>query len=318
MLGKSRIRCGEGRVFGGQLARSRNWASPYLAPRGGSGIELSYALPQGRAGSPRNRGSARRGDSTRSPGDAVNGIRRAGRSIGTSPSSGHQKGPCNSYLRGPFVHPPCRIRLNGAMLQTGLYGVLHTLVPPVAKAVWRPEVTGLEHLPATGGVILASNHLSFADSVVVPIVVPRKVVYLAKKDYFTGTGISGAATRAWFEAMDMLPVDRDDTRAAIESLDTALEVLAPRRRLRDLPGGHPLPGRPAVPRSHRRRAPRAHRRGARRTGRAAGHGAAPAGRGQAAAAGQGPDRARRAPGLHRATTTGCRSGARDARSPTGS
>lgn len=111
------------------------------------------------------------------------------------------------------------------MLQTGLYGVLHAVVPPVFKAVWRPVVTGLEHLPTSGGVILASNHLSFADSVVVPIVVPRKVVYLAKKDYFTGTGLPGVATRAWFEAMDMLPVDRDDTRAAIESLDTALEVL---------------------------------------------------------------------------------------------
>ena len=61
------------------------------------------------------------------------------------------------------------------MLQSGLYGVLHTVVPPAFRAVWRPEVTGLEHLPATGGVILASNHLSFADSVVVPIVVPRKV-----------------------------------------------------------------------------------------------------------------------------------------------
>ena len=111
------------------------------------------------------------------------------------------------------------------MLQSGLYGFLHAVVPPVAKAVWRPEVVGLEHLPASGGVILASNHRSFADSVIVPIVVPRKVVYLAKQDYFTGTGLSGAATRAWFEAMDMLPVDRDDTRAAIESLDTALEVL---------------------------------------------------------------------------------------------
>ncbi len=74
--------------------------------------------------------------------------------------------------------------------------------------------------------ILASNHLSFADSVVIPIVVPRKVAFLAKSDYFTGTGIKGALPAAWFEGMGMLPVDRDDSKAALASLDTALEVLA--------------------------------------------------------------------------------------------
>ena len=65
--------------------------------------------------------------------------------------------------------------------------------------MWRPTVTGLENVPATGGAILASNHLSFADSVVIPCVVPRKVVFLAKSDYFTGTGIKGALMRGWFE-----------------------------------------------------------------------------------------------------------------------
>ncbi len=106
-----------------------------------------------------------------------------------------------------------------------LYNVLHSVVPPVAKAVWRPTVRGRHHVPATGPVILASNHLSFADSVVIPIVVPRKVVFLAKSDYFTGSGVKGALTRAWFEGLGMLPVDRDDTAAAMDSLKTALEVL---------------------------------------------------------------------------------------------
>lgn len=106
-----------------------------------------------------------------------------------------------------------------------LYRALHAVVPPVAKAVWRPRVTGLEHVPASGGVVLASNHLSFVDSVVIPVVVPRKVVFLAKSDYFTGTGVRGALSRAWFEGLGMLPVDRDDPRAALGSLDTALEVL---------------------------------------------------------------------------------------------
>ena len=107
-----------------------------------------------------------------------------------------------------------------------LYEVVHTVVPPVAKLIWRPHVEGLENVPRTGPVIVASNHLSFADSMVIPIVVPRKVVFLAKEDYFTGTGVKGALMRGWFEGIGMIPVDRDDTASALQSLDIALEVLA--------------------------------------------------------------------------------------------
>jgi 1-acyl-sn-glycerol-3-phosphate acyltransferase len=106
-----------------------------------------------------------------------------------------------------------------------MYAVLHTVIPPVAKLVWRPTVTGLDNVPRTGAVLLASNHLSFADSLVIPIVAPRKVHFLAKSDYFAGGGIKRNLQKAWFEGMGMLPVDRDDPRAAIASLETALEVL---------------------------------------------------------------------------------------------
>ncbi|TNM49525.1 1-acyl-sn-glycerol-3-phosphate acyltransferase [Nocardioides albidus] len=106
-----------------------------------------------------------------------------------------------------------------------LYEVLHTVVPPLARAVWRPTVEGVHNVPMTGPVLLASNHLSFVDSVVIPIVAPRKVVFLAKSDYFTGSGVRGRLQRAWFEGLGMVPVDRDDTRAALNSLDVALEVL---------------------------------------------------------------------------------------------
>jgi 1-acyl-sn-glycerol-3-phosphate acyltransferase len=106
-----------------------------------------------------------------------------------------------------------------------MYRVLHAVVPPLLRAVWRPTVTGGENVPRTGGVILASNHLSFADSIVIPSVSPRPVHFLAKSDYFTGTGIKGAAQRVWFEGMGMLPVDRDDPQAALGSLEVALEVL---------------------------------------------------------------------------------------------
>ncbi len=107
-----------------------------------------------------------------------------------------------------------------------LYQALHRVIPPLAKAVWRPTVSGLEHLPPTGPVLLASNHLSFVDSVVIPVVVPRRVAFLAKSDYFEGAGLRGSLQRAWFTGLGMLPVDRDDARSAIASLDIALDVLS--------------------------------------------------------------------------------------------
>ena len=106
-----------------------------------------------------------------------------------------------------------------------LYPVLHAIVPPVARAVWRPTIEGIEHVPLSGPVLIASNHLSFIDSVVIPVVAPRKVVFLAKSEYFTGRGIKGRLTRLWFDGLGMVPVDRDDPRAALTSLDIALEVL---------------------------------------------------------------------------------------------
>jgi 1-acyl-sn-glycerol-3-phosphate acyltransferase len=106
-----------------------------------------------------------------------------------------------------------------------IYEVVHTVAPPLLKLIWRPRVLGLDNIPPTGGVILASNHLSFVDSVVIPSLVSRKVVFLAKSDYFNGRGVKGTAQRWWFEGIGMLPVDRDNTQSAIDSLDTALEVL---------------------------------------------------------------------------------------------
>jgi 1-acyl-sn-glycerol-3-phosphate acyltransferase len=106
-----------------------------------------------------------------------------------------------------------------------LYSVIDTIVSPTAKVVWRPTIEGLENIPRRGGLLIASNHLSFVDSVVIPIVAPRKVVFLAKEEYFTGTGIKGALTKAWFEGLGMVPVNRDDTKAAMDSLQIALDVL---------------------------------------------------------------------------------------------
>jgi 1-acyl-sn-glycerol-3-phosphate acyltransferase len=107
-----------------------------------------------------------------------------------------------------------------------LYGILHRIIPPLLRAIWRPRIEGLEHVPRSGPLILASNHRSFIDSVVIPAVTPRPVSFLAKSDYFQGRGVKGRLVRTWFVIFGALPVDRDDSRAAIASLDTALGVLA--------------------------------------------------------------------------------------------
>src|SRR3954451_17152770 len=87
------------------------------------------------------------------------------------------------------------------------------------------HVTGRENVPATGPVILASNHLSFIDSMVIPLSAPRRVHYLAKAEYFTGSGFSGWVTRTLFTALGAMPVERQTHRAAQAALDTAMTVL---------------------------------------------------------------------------------------------
>ena len=97
---------------------------------------------------------------------------------------------------------------------------------PILKTVFRPWVTGVENIPRTGGLILASNHLSFIDSVFLPLVIDRRIYFLAKSDYFTGRGIKGFFTKAFFNGTGMLPIDRSGGKASEASLNTGLRVLA--------------------------------------------------------------------------------------------
>lgn len=106
-----------------------------------------------------------------------------------------------------------------------LYVVARLVIRPVLWLLLRPRVTGREHVPLTGPVILASNHLSFIDSIVIPTVAPRRVALLAKAEYFTGSGLSGRLTQVLFTALGAHPVERETHRAAQAALDTALGVL---------------------------------------------------------------------------------------------
>ena len=91
--------------------------------------------------------------------------------------------------------------------------------------ILRPTITGRENVPATGPFIIASNHLSFIDSMAIPLMAPRRVGYLAKAEYWRGQGFTGWVSRTLFTALGALPVERQTHRAAQEALDTAMSVL---------------------------------------------------------------------------------------------
>ena len=105
------------------------------------------------------------------------------------------------------------------------YTLARWVVGFVFRTLWRPQVVGRQNIPRTGPVILASNHLSFIDSVVIPLMVPRRVRFLAKAEYFQGRGLGGRASAFFFRMVDAVPVRRESQRDAVASLDLALQVL---------------------------------------------------------------------------------------------
>ncbi len=107
-----------------------------------------------------------------------------------------------------------------------LYWLLkYVVLGPWLKLVFRPQVEGLEHVPDTGPAILASNHLSFSDSIFMPLMVKRRVTFVAKAEYFTGKGVKGWLTKMFFVGTGTIPVDRSGGRAAQAALDTQMRVL---------------------------------------------------------------------------------------------
>ena len=102
----------------------------------------------------------------------------------------------------------------------------HIFLGPFLKAVFRPWVSGAENLPKNGAVIVASNHLSFVDSIFLPLMLDRRVVFLAKSEYFSGKGLKGWLTKMFFIGTGQLPMDRSGGKASEASLNTGMEVLA--------------------------------------------------------------------------------------------
>ena len=117
------------------------------------------------------------------------------------------------------------------------YGILRAFLTPFLMVLLRPKVKGLRHVPGSGPVIIASNHLSFSDSIFMPLVVPRKVTFLAKSEYFTSPGPKGLLKKLTFIALGQVPVDRSGGRRSEAALITGLKVLAEGKCLGIYPEG---------------------------------------------------------------------------------
>jgi 1-acyl-sn-glycerol-3-phosphate acyltransferase len=98
-------------------------------------------------------------------------------------------------------------------------------VGPFLRFIWRPWTEGLENVPESSPAILASNHLSFSDSFFMPVMVHRKVTFLAKAEYFTTPGIKGRLSKVLMTAVGMVPIDRTGADASSAALRTGVRVL---------------------------------------------------------------------------------------------
>lgn len=113
----------------------------------------------------------------------------------------------------------------------------HLLMGPLMRMCCRPQVTGTENVPDRGGAILVSNHLAVADSFFMPLVIRRRVTFLAKREYFTGRGLMGWLKRQFFFAAGQVPIDRSSASAAQAALNTGVRLLREGKLLGIYPEG---------------------------------------------------------------------------------
>jgi 1-acyl-sn-glycerol-3-phosphate acyltransferase len=117
------------------------------------------------------------------------------------------------------------------------YWLVKAILAPILRVVFRPWAEGTENVPHEGPAIIASNHLSFSDHFFGPLPLPRKVVFLAKAEYFTGSGLKGLVSKAFFRGIGQIPVDRGGGEASERALRTGLGVLAQGKLLGIYPEG---------------------------------------------------------------------------------
>ncbi|MFH9297676.1 lysophospholipid acyltransferase family protein [Streptomyces sp. NPDC017520] len=106
------------------------------------------------------------------------------------------------------------------------YVLKYVVLGPVLRLLFRPRIEGLEHLPTGGAAIVAGNHLSFSDHFLMPAIIKRRITFLAKAEYFTGPGIKGRLTAAFFRSAGQIPVDRSGKDAGQAAIREGLGVLS--------------------------------------------------------------------------------------------
>jgi 1-acyl-sn-glycerol-3-phosphate acyltransferase len=119
----------------------------------------------------------------------------------------------------------------------GYWLMKFVFIGPILRLVWRPWTEGRENMPSEGPAILASNHLSFSDSFFMPVMVPRKVTFLAKAEYFTTPGLKGWISRWFFSGVGQVPIERNDPDASRAALKTGVRVLREGKLLGIYPEG---------------------------------------------------------------------------------
>ena len=123
------------------------------------------------------------------------------------------------------------------MFRGVLYRTLELTLAPALRAAYRPSVTGLSNVPSSGPVIIAANHVSFADEFFTPLAARRQICYFAKAEYFTTPGLKGLAMKSFFGGMGHVPVERGDTRSAAGVIEIGVDVLSEGRALGIYPEG---------------------------------------------------------------------------------
>ncbi|RMB86740.1 1-acyl-sn-glycerol-3-phosphate acyltransferase [Streptomyces shenzhenensis] len=105
------------------------------------------------------------------------------------------------------------------------FALIKAVLGPIMRLMFRPQVEGAEHIPADGPVILAGNHLTFIDSIVLPLVSKRQVFFIGKDEYVTGKGFKGRLMAWFFTGVGMIPVDRDGASGGVAALMTGRRIL---------------------------------------------------------------------------------------------
>ncbi|MFD4182031.1 lysophospholipid acyltransferase family protein [Rhodococcus sp. NPDC058514] len=113
----------------------------------------------------------------------------------------------------------------------------YILLGPILALLGRPTIEGAEHIPTNGPAILASNHQAVMDSFYLPLRSPRRITFLAKSEYFTGTGLKGRFQRWFFSAVGQVPIDRTGADAAQDALNAGMRVLGDGKLLGIYPEG---------------------------------------------------------------------------------